>query len=59
MSEFDRQNELFAEKIPNPDQVIVACSYVKAEYDDGDMYHFLTVDDKVIRVTMRDEDKPE
>lgn len=59
MSEFERQSKLFEEKIANPDQIIVACSYVKAEYDDGDMYHFLTCDDKVIRVTLREEDKPE
>lgn len=58
-SEYDRQMAIFAEKIKNPDQIIVACSVVRAEYPDGEMYHFLTVDDKLIRITTRDEDKPE
>jgi hypothetical protein len=58
-SELDRQMIIFTEKIPNPDQIIVACSVAKVEYDDGEIYHFLTVDDKLIRITTRDEDKPE
>jgi hypothetical protein len=59
MNELDRIGKVFAEKIEEPDKIIIAYAFIKAEYNDGDMYHFLTVDDQVIRVTLREEDKPE
>jgi len=57
MSEFDRQAAIFAEKVTNPDEVVTACSVMKAEFDDGETYYFLTDDDKIIKITTRESER--
>lgn len=57
MSEFERQTAIFADKVPNPDEVINACSVMKAEFDDGDVYYFLTDDDKIVKITTRESER--
>lgn len=54
MSEFDRQSKLFAEKVPKPDVTYNVCSVMKAEYDDGEVLWYLTDDDQMIRIDMRE-----
>lgn len=57
MSEFDRQMKIFAEKMENPDEVVEVCSVAKYEYKDGDVYYFLTDDDRLIKVTSRESER--
>lgn len=57
-SEFDRQMAIFNKKMDKPDRVIKAHSMVRHEPDDGsgDMIYFLSNDDTVTLVDMRDEE---
>lgn len=55
-SEYDRQMAVFNKKIQKPDRVIKAHSVMHSEAETGDIYWFLSNDDTLIMVDMREEE---
>lgn len=60
-SEYDRQMALFNAKIQKPDLIIKAVSVIKSKGKElgEDCYWFLTEDDQIIMVDMREEQDDE
>lgn len=59
INEADDMTKLLVDKTLNPDQVIECKGVMKATYDNGDRFWFITEDNKVIQLNVLDEEADE